>query len=387
MHAIVNGRLITAEAVLDGWSLLLEGGRIAALLPQGQLPGGLPQLDAAGLYVAPGLIDVHVHGCGGHDVMDGASRPLQEISRLLATQGVTGFLPTTMTLAWERIEAVLETLRHMAWPGARSLGCHLEGPFLSSARAGAQDARHVRRADFSLLRPHLDVLRLVTMAPEEAGGLLFLSRCREAGLTVSIGHSNASYAEACQAFAAGANHLTHTCNALPPLHHRQPGVLAAALEQGGVFCELIADDLHVHPAMQRLLLREKGPDRLLLVSDAMRASLLPNGTYELGGQPVLVTGPEARLADGTLAGSVLPLWQALQRFRRNTGLPLPQLWRTVSLTPASSIGLGHCKGSIAPGKDADLVFFDEDLSLQATYIGGRCVFQRQDLPTLTPRRI
>ena len=376
MQAIVNGRLVTTDSILSQWALVFHNSRIAALLPQQNLPSDMPCIDAAGLYVSSGWIDAHLHGCGGCDVMDALPKSVDTISLLLASQGVTSFLPTTMTMDWQRIEAALQNLSQASWPGACSLGCHLEGPFLSAMRQGAQAPQHLRSFDFSLLKPYLRQLRLLTIAPEEPGGLEFISRCCDAGLIVSIGHSNATYEEACQAFAAGASHLTHTFNALPPLHHRQPGVIGAALDLEHVYCEIIADNLHVHPAMQRLLLRQKGVDRLLLVSDSMRAALLGEGRYDLGGQAVNVRDGAARLENGALAGSITSLPQELRNFQAATALSLPALLRTVTSTAAQSVGAFATKGSLTPGKDADFVLFHDDFTVETTYVAGRSVFRR-----------
>nr|WP_320145966.1 N-acetylglucosamine-6-phosphate deacetylase [uncultured Anaeromusa sp.] len=376
MQAIVNSRLVTVDSILSQWALVFQNSRIVALTPQQNLPSDMPCIDAAGLYVSSGWIDAHTHGCGGCDVMDALPASLDTISLLLASQGVTSFLPTTMTMDWLRIEAALQCLNQASWPGAHSLGCHLEGPFLSAVRQGAQAPQHLRPFDFSLLAPYLTQLRLITIAPEETGGLEFISRCCDAGLTVSIGHSNATYEEACQAFAAGASHLTHTFNALSPLHHRQPGAIGAALDLEHVFCEVIADNLHVHPAMQRLLLRQKGVDRLLLVSDSMRAALLGEGHYDLGGQAVTVSDGAARLENGALAGSITSLPQELQKFQATTSLSLPALLRTITSTAAQSVGVFASKGSLTPGKDADFVLFHDDFTVEATYVAGRSVFQR-----------
>ena len=376
MQAIVNGRLVTTDSILSQWALVFHHSRIVALLPQQNLPSDMPCIDAAGLYVSSGWIDAHLHGCGGCDVMDALPKSVDTISLLLASQGVTSFLPTTMTMDWQRIEAALQNLSQASWPGACSLGCHLEGPFLSAMRQGAQAPQHLRSFGFSLLKPYLRQLRLLTIAPEDPGGLDFISRCCDAGLIVSIGHSNATYEEACQAFAAGASHLTHTFNALPPLHHRQPGVIGAALDLEHVYCEIIADNLHVHPAMQRLLLRQKGVDRLLLVSDSMRAALLGEGRYDLGGQTVNVSDGAARLENGALAGSITSLPQELRNFQVTTALSLPELLRTVTSTAAQSVGAFATKGSLTPGKDADFVLFHDDFTVEATYVAGRSVFHR-----------
>ncbi len=377
MQAIINGRIITPDSILDDKVLLFDQQIFSFIDAADFKPDPeLTLFDAQGDYVSPGFIDIHIHGCGGYDTMDEDPQALSKIAAFLAQSGVSAFLPTTMTMDKKRIDAALNRIRSaMKTPssGAAILGAHLEGPYLSEKYKGAQDASHLKAPDFKDIEPYLDVIRIVTLAPEVSGSDAFIARCRAANITVSVGHSSASYEQAQKAFAAGASHVTHTFNALPPLNHRQPGVIGAAFDTPGVSCELIVDDVHVHPCLQRLLLQVKGPDKVILISDAMRACLLADGNYDLGGQQVEVKNNEARLADGTIAGSITTLRLAARLLAKNTALSLPEIIRTVSLTPARRINADKQKGSLEPGKDADINIFDRDFKIKASFIAGKII--------------
>ena len=377
MQAIINGRIITPDSILDDKVLLFDEHIVSFVDAAKFKPDpALTLFDAQGDYVSPGFIDIHIHGCGGYDTMDEDPQALQKIAALLPQSGVTAFLPTTMTMADKQIRAALERIRAAKEApacGATILGAHLEGPYINPQYKGAQAAEHIKAPDFKAIEAYLDVIRIVTLAPEASGSETFITRCRAANITVSIGHSSASYEQAQKAFTSGASHVTHTFNALPPLNHRQPGVIGAALDTPGVTCELIVDDVHVHPCLQRLLLQIKGPDKVILISDAMRACLLDDGDYDLGGQQVHVKNNEARLADGTIAGSITTLRLAARLLAKNTTLSLPEIIRTVSLTPARRINADKQKGSLEPGKDADINIFDRDFNIKASFIAGKII--------------
>ncbi|WP_346355994.1 N-acetylglucosamine-6-phosphate deacetylase [Azotosporobacter soli] len=379
MKAIINGRIITASQVLENKVLVFDEQIGEIVAADAFKPGeDFEIIDAAGHYVSPGFIDIHIHGCGGYDTMDEDPTALGKIAALLPQVGVTSFLPTTMTMHLPRIQSALQRIRaakKAKGNGAVILGAHLEGPYLSPQYKGAQDSAFIKTPDFFDIEDYLDVIRIVTLAPEGADKHDFIQRCRAAQITVSIGHSNANYEQALAAFAAGAEHVTHTFNAMPPLNHRQPGIIGAALDTPAVTCELIVDDVHVHPCLQRMLLKLKGPDHVILISDAMRACLLANGHYDLGGQDVIVSDGEARLASGVIAGSVTTLRSAARLLEKNTQLSLPELIRTVSLTPARRIGVAGSKGSLEIGKDADITIFSSDFTIQATFVAGKSVYR------------
>ena len=375
MKAFKNIKLITKNEILEGKALIFDS-IIRAIVDEDQLNTGIATLDGEGLYLAPGFIDLHIHGCAGYDTMDNNPQALVQIAETLVRTGVTAFLPTTMTMDLSEIASVLDRIRQQmsGSTGAEILGCHLEGPFLSEIYAGAQDPKYFIKPDFEIVRPYLDVIRIITLAPELANSIEFIKECRKHNVVISIGHSNASLHESSEAIAAGASRITHTFNAMSVLHHRNPGVVAAAMLHD-VTCELIADNIHVHPQIQQLLLKTKGIDGIVLVTDAMQACLLTEGSYDLGGQPVKVSGGEARLKNGRLAGSVLTMNTALRNFIKNTGVALWEAIRLSSLNPADELGLTN-KGSIEVGKDADLVLFDPDFNIGMTLIAGQIAYRR-----------
>ncbi|CUH95592.1 hypothetical protein P22_1666 [Propionispora sp. 2/2-37] len=380
MKAIVNARVIMENVLLDRYAVLFDD-KIINILPERELAfeNGVEKIDARGKFLAPGFIDIHIHGCSGIDTMDKDPEGIEKISQNLVKTGVTSFLPTTMTMHFDRIKSALRSIRYFMnnYPrsGAQVLGCHLEGPFINSAYKGAQDATYILNPDFTMLQPFLDVLKIITLAPELGESETFIAKCREHQIVAAIGHSAATYEEANAAIAAGASHIAHICNAMPPLNHRKPGILGAALDNRQITCELIADNLHVHPVIQRILLASKGIHGIILITDAMRASLLGEGDYDLGGQMVTVKNHEARLASGVIAGSTLTLNKAVYNFMTNTGLSLVESIKTATVNPARRIGVDSFKGSIAVGKDADLVMFDEKINVSATIVRGNFVYR------------
>ncbi|HEY8391298.1 MAG TPA: N-acetylglucosamine-6-phosphate deacetylase [Capillibacterium sp.] len=380
MKAIKNIKLVTAEGIKENQGIIFDQ-KIREITGADRLGPGLEVVDGGGAYLSAGFIDLHIHGCAGYDVMDEDERALAEMARRLVATGVTAFLPTTITMERSRIERALGRIRAAmagdVGPGARILGCNLEGPFISVKYKGAHDERYISPPDWAWLEPYLGVIRLVTVAPETEGALAFIQKMAAAGVVVSLGHTNAAYEEMVAGINAGATHVTHLFNAMTPLHHRQPGAVGAALLHP-VNCELIADNIHVAPAAQELALRMKGVARLVLVTDAMRACLLADGTYDLGGLTVQVKAGEARLADGTLAGSTLVMNRALANFRRNTGLPLEEVIKLATINPARILRLEHRKGKIAPGMDADLVLWDEDFQVLMTFVAGEKVFSLRE---------
>jgi N-acetylglucosamine-6-phosphate deacetylase len=283
-----------------------------------------------------------------------------------------------VTAAPERLEAAVRTLG--AAPavdgGAAILGIHLEGPYLCDAHRGAQDPRHLRAPDLGELDRLLDAgpVRLVTLAPELPGALAAIERLVDAGVVAAVGHTGATYDQAAAAFDAGATHAAHLFNGMRAFHHREPGVIGAALDRPDVVCELICDGLHAHPAAMRLAHRVKGAGGAVLITDAMQATGLGDGRYRIGDLPVVVRDGRAELADsGTLAGSTLTMGAAVRNAVRLMGISLPDAIRMAAATPARVLGLEHRKGMLAPGRDADLVVLEDDLAVRATMVGGRWV--------------
>jgi len=369
----------------DGW-VLVRGDRIARV-GQGALPslGVGERIDLGGQALAPGLIDIHVHGALGHDTMDAAPVALQEMACFYARHGVTGFLATTMSNPPGPIMAALRNIASVqaqGTGGAALLGAHVEGPFLDPERAGAQDPGHIRHAQADEYSPMFDtgVIKLLTLAPEYPGNQALIPFAVQRGAAVAAGHTRASYDDMCRAVELGMTQVTHLFNGMDSLHHRKPGVVGAGLALDGLRCQLIADNIHIHPAVLKLAVRAKGVQGILLVSDAMSGTGMPDGHYDLGGQAVTVLDGVARIASGAaagaLAGSTLTMERAIKNIMAAAGLSLAEALPMASRNPALSIGLHARKGSIAEGKDADLMVLDDALNVALTMVGGELVYRR-----------
>ena len=389
MKAIVNGRLILPDERGDfqvvEHQALLFGKKIIRAVPEGELcaekRASLEEVyDAGGGYVAPGFINVHLHGCMGCDVMDDDDgTALKTISRFQAETGVTAMLPTTMTYDMPRIYRAFERIRAVQYQendGAVVLGAHMEGPFISRAKCGAQAVEHIIRADFNLIRDYADVIKLITIAPEELkGDYSFVEECHSRGITVSIGHSDADYNTARRAVTQyGLNHVTHLFNAMNSFHHRIPGLVGVALDTAAD-CELIVDNVHINPVTQRLVWRAKQGHHIVLITDSMRACGLGDGESELGGQKVIVKGHLATLEDGTIAGSVLTMDRAVANFAANTGAGIAATVSYASQIPARGLGIYRDYGSLETGKRADITVFDGSVRIKATFVGGEMVYE------------
>ncbi len=362
----VRGRLVLDDAVMPG-RLHIEDGRIAAV-----------ELDAAergGQFIAPGFVDVHVHGWGGHSAM-GPEADLDGMARALLRRGVTSFLPTAVTASLDRLEEFADRVR--GWipsapaDGSAPLGFNLEGPFLSPARAGAQNPEFIVEpavVDRARLSPLLDGLRVMTVAPEVRGGLVLIGWLAGRGVVVSLGHSAATLDEARAGYAAGARSTTHLFNAMTGVDHKAPGLAVAALTDDAVWVELIADGQHVHPSLWPIVARAKPDGRLLLVSDALPVAGLGDGRTTLGGLEVEVRGPRAVLAGSdTLAGSVIALDSAVRNLVRH-GFELPVAVAAASRNPLALLGVTD-RGRIAVGQRADLVELDDDLGVRRVARAG-----------------
>jgi len=338
-----------------------------------------------GYHLIPGFIDMHVHGANGHDVMDANAEALTAISQALAAEGTTAFLATTMTAEVSQIEKALSAVRDFMQAadekkGAAILGVHLEGPFLSPEKMGAQRGDKILSPDVKLMQHWQalsdQIVRLVTLAPEQPNSAALIQYLKQQKIIPSIGHTNATYAETVEAIASGCCHATHLFNAMRGIQQREPGTVTAALLADDVMVELIVDGVHLHPAIVKLVLKTKGKDKIVLVTDAMRAKCLGDGCYDLGGQTVHVKSGQAQLADGTIAGSVLPMSSAIQNMLKFTGCELSDAVQMASENPAKALGLFHKKGSIALQKDADLVVLDEALNVVLTLCRGKISYQR-----------
>jgi N-acetylglucosamine-6-phosphate deacetylase len=379
---IRNATVLTPGGFQPDTDVCIEAGLIDRV-GSGMARGGAEVLDARGLTVAPGFIDIHVHGAAGAMCEEGAAESLERISRELARFGVTGFLATLATLSPDDLRAAVDSIARTAGSlsGARVLGIHLEGPYLSPARAGAQAVPHMRAPsleEFDELQARCaGMIRLVTIAPELPGALSFIAAVRQRGVIVSIGHSNATAEETMLGVEAGATHVTHLFNAMRAVHHREPGVIGVALTDDTVSVELICDGHHVSPRMVDLTFRCKPIGRTVLVSDAVAALGLPDGPYAMFGVECVIRDGAVRLrANGALAGSCLCLDQAVRNVHRwLPRLPLNQILEAASSAPAAAIGERRT-GVIAEGGVADLVVLDAGLTVVATVCGGQTVWRR-----------
>jgi N-acetylglucosamine-6-phosphate deacetylase len=380
---IKGGRIILENEVLQG-KVIIFSDKIIDILDCGiyEDSGWAPKIneviDAQGKYVSPGFIDVHIHGAGGKDTMDSELSGLRTISEVLAKNGVTAFLPTTMTMGKEKIYKALDTVRLATsenFRGAKILGAHLEGPFISRKCKGAHDENHIIKPDFQFIKNYIDIIKIITIAPEEDPGFEFIKEAASRGIVLSMGHTNSDYEIAMEAVGNGISSATHMFNAMPAFHHRAPGAAGAVLCSDVSF-ELIADTLHIHPALFKILLKAKGRDKMILITDAMRACGMKSGCWDLGGQEVTVDNNSARLVDGTLAGSILTLNRAVFNIFKHTDLEIHEAVALASLNPARLINMDGTKGSIEKGKDADLIIFDESLEVDLSISEGRIIYEK-----------
>ncbi|MCD6419660.1 MAG: N-acetylglucosamine-6-phosphate deacetylase [Synergistetes bacterium] len=378
MNAIVNARLVTTDSIREGWVVVYDK-KIVDIVPLDTSNlNGLNVIDAGGMYLSAGFIDTHIHGIAGRDVMDATPDALSDMSISLSSVGVTSFLPTTVSMEWRAIRGALDNIRvaKNIVEGANILGVHLEGPFINPIHAGAQDAKNIIRPDYTLLREYRDLVKLITYAPEMDEDMSFTREALMDDICLSVGHTDADYEEAMRAIALGVSRATHLFNGMRRFHHRDIGVLGAVLMSNSVYCELVADNLHLSPEVYALIVKLKGKERVILVSDSVRAALMEKGSYKLGAKKVFYDGLSVRLEDGTLAGSTLTLNRAVFNFWKATGLPLHEVISMATLNPAVSIGIMD-KGSLSVGKDADMVVFDENLDVYLTVIGGEIKHRRR----------
>ena len=370
MKTLINGRLILPDT--DGNFKICAGALNfdEKIISIGEPVNGAELIDAENNFVAPGFINIHIHGAAGVDTMDDNINALKKFTEFLPSSGVTSFLPTTMTVPLEKIYRALERVRagKKFSKGARILGAHLEGPFISKKFKGAQAEENILPADFELIKNFSDVIKIITVAPEETG-FEFIDRCLAENIIVSIGHSAATYEVATAAIARGANHITHLFNAQSGLHHRKPGIVGAALDSNANV-ELIADNVHVHPAAQRIVAKVKPLSQIILITDSIRACGLGDGISELGGQKVFVKGNLATLEDGTLVGSVAKMNEVLKNFCANTNTDVATGVELVTKNPAVELKIYDKLGSLEVGKAADITLFDDDFNIKKTFVGG-----------------
>ena len=377
---IVNGKVVTPDAVVYGKALAYdaETGKIVGLVDTA--PEGREVIDAKGNYVAPGLVDVHIHGYLGEDTSDAKADGIKKMAYGVAKNGVTSFLPTTMTVSMDEINAALNTVRSLkeqskSWDGAEILGVHAEGPFINPSKKGAQAEENILAPDADFIINNADIITSVTLAPEMDKGHECIKKVAEnTNVLISMGHTGADFDEAMQAARDGVNHATHLFNAMTPLAHRNPGVVGAALASKNVSVELIADTFHINPGLYSIIAAVKGR-KMVLITDCTRAGGMPDGEYDLGGQPIFLKGIECRLADGTIAGSVLKLNSAVKNVLDHTDLPVNEVFNMASLNAASAIHADDRIGSLEAGKDADIIIADENINIVRTIKKGRTIYE------------
>ncbi len=384
--AIFTKKVITPERVIPQGVVLIEGKKILEVNKRFTVHFDEREFEiyhCENLTLLPGFIDVHVHGSDGRDVMEGTREAVEVISRFLASHGTTAYLATTVTASPFATLQAVESLGRLIpeeTGGARIMGLHLEGPFISEMKRGVHPAEYIRNPSIPTLDEFVkwsnNQIKVITMAPEVPGGLEFIRHARSMGILVSMGHSNATFNEAKESIEAGITNATHVFNAMREFNHRDPGILGAVLSDDRIWAELIADGVHVDPMVVEILLRCKGPQKILLVTDAISACGQPDGEYQVGPLRVTVTQGVCRNLEGRLAGSTLTQDRALQNMMRWTKASLAETSFMTSRNPAQSIGIANLKGSIEPGLDADLVLLDDELNVQMTFCEGRLMFRR-----------
>ncbi len=379
MKAITGGKIILKDRIAEGCALLFTD-KIEGVVPEALVPADAEIIDAEGGYVAPGLIDLHIHGYLGKDVCDGEEESIRTISKGLLANGVTGYLPTTMTEDMSVIRKALEVCRALKeesrdWDGSTILGCHAEGPFISESKKGAQDAKYILKPDAAFVKEYQDIIKTITLAPEEDTENFSAIReiSRDTDVVISMGHTSADYERAMAGVNAGVKHATHLFNAMTPLQHRAPGVVGAALNSD-VSAEVIVDTFHVDASLYNMLWKLKGR-KLCFITDCLPAGGLPEGEYTLGGQKIIYKGIVCRLEDGTVAGSVLHLNRGVWNAYTNSDIPLYECVNCASLNPATVIGMDKTKGSLETGKDADIIITDSNFEIKKTLIGGKIKYE------------
>lgn len=373
---IVNARVVTPGDITQSSVVWIENAQIQkvdqGILPE--VPSEYEIIDAKGQLLIPGMIDVHIHGANGFDMMDGTEESILEVSKTCAMTGCTSFLVTSVSSSIEDLMIMIRNVKNVIGTeqGAKIAGIHLEGPYLNVKRKGMQNEMYLRHPNIDEMKEILteagDLVKMVTIAPELPGGIEMVEFLKDRGIIVAIAHSDATYEEAKEAFSKGASHVTHCFNGMRPIHHRDPGLVVAAFEEEHVSLQAIVDKIHLHPAIVRLMHRIKGPEGVVLITDALQAMQMGDGEYEFGGHKVTVANGEARLADGTLASSTVTMNEALQK-TVESGISLDDAVYMAATTPANILGMLD-KGRIASGMDADLVLLDSNFDVLWTMIEG-----------------
>ncbi|WP_186576076.1 N-acetylglucosamine-6-phosphate deacetylase [Aquibacillus kalidii] len=385
---LTNIQIHTEQRVIPSGYIKFENGKITDVNDMSYLSGtgDYQTIELPSSYKAiPGMIDIHIHGAGGADVMDATTESLQIMATTLPKEGTTGFLATTITQNQQAIDKALENVNNFIETKqqigqSEIIGIHLEGPFINKIRAGAQPTQFITNPDLALFKKWQVLsnnhIKIVTLAPEQPNAMEFIRYLKQQNIISSVGHSDATLEQVDQAVAAGLSQVTHLFNQMREFHHREPGVVGAALLRDDLIAEIITDGIHVHPNAVQLAFQQKTADRLILITDAIRAKCLRDGTYELGGQRVTVESGKVVLDDGTLAGSVLTMGQAFKNILSFSNCSIKEAILMSSVNPAKQLNIFDRKGSIENGKDADIVILNENNDIIMTYCRGKLAFNK-----------
>ena len=381
IKAITNVQIALEDEIISNGSVLIEDGMIVNIFPKSLNPehAGYEVMDGRGGLLIPGMIDIHIHGANGYDMMDGSVKSIDEVSRACIQGGVTSFLATSVSSSIEDLLLMIENVKKSFGnePGAKIVGIHLEGPYLNKARKGMQHENYLRHPDIEEMKLILgkgrELIKMVTLAPELPGGLELITFLHEKNIIPAIAHSDANYEEAKSAFKLGAHHITHCFNGMRPVHHRDPGLVVAALEDEKVSVQVIVDHIHLHPAIVKLLYKIKGPDRMILITDAMQALGLGDGIYKFGGHRVTVSKGVAKLDNGSLASSTISMNHSIKKAIRS-GITILDAITMATKTPADLLALNK-KGRISEGADADLVLLTTELDVSWSMVAGNIVYK------------
>lgn len=380
---IQNAKIFLEDKVIDHGSVVLKDGKINEII-EGEMnvdSSSIDIIDGTGFSVIPGFIDTHIHGANGADTMDATKNALDTMATILPEEGTTSFLATTMTQSQENIEKALDNVANYKNNAghAEVLGIHLEGPFININKKGAQPGEYVIPPNIELFNRWQEIagggIKTITVAPECDKKATFVKYLADNGVNVSAGHTDAKFADIKEAVELGVHQLTHICNAMEGIHHRDIGAVGAPFYIKTLYAELIADNIHVSPEMMQIIYNNVGRERLILITDAMRAKCLPPGNYELGGQPVIVSEDRATLEDGTLAGSILKMIDAAKNMLSLDGVDLSDIIQMATVNPAKQIGVYDRKGSISVGKDADMLLVDDSLHIKYTICKGQIAYK------------
>lgn len=385
-NIILIGSIITPFKLIKDQAVFISKGKIIGIKDgkdiEKKANSGIIEVKDG--FIVPGFIDVHVHGGGGFDVMDGNYEAIKQVAKTHSKYGTTSFLPTTMTMNKNKIIKSLKSVKEAYAKGtgaAEVLGVNLEGPFINPLKKGAQKEEDIRNASveefMELNQAAGNLIRIVTIAPEMPGAKKLIRWLYKHNIIASAGHSNATYKQVQEGIAIGLNHVTHIFNAMTGFSHREPGIVGAALFSPELIVEMIADGIHLHPLAMKLVIKVKEMEKIVLITDSMRAASKPDGIYNLGGQEVIVADGEARLKDGTLAGSVLTLDKAVRNMVNLVGLSFIEAIRMVTINPAKCLGIEDKKGSLELGKDADIVILNKKLEVDATLVKGKIIYKRE----------